>query len=118
MAADRETVIDVKKARQVASHPTWIRANVPLPENAKVIPTLVTPCTHGKSGAMVHLPSVPVWGLLEFKEWAKRTLAVVRQVRASLVGAGDLAWRAEAQMAFESAGTDAKCFKTDLQQPR
>jgi hypothetical protein len=46
--------------------------------------------------------------LEEFRGWSKRALAVVREIRTSLVDAGDLAWRAQAQAAFESAGLDAK----------
>jgi hypothetical protein len=115
VAAEPETIIDVKKARQVASHPTWIRANVPIANNARIIPVLVTPCTEARAGAMIHLETVRVWPLNQFREWSKRALAVVRQIRTSLVDAGDLAWRAEAQAAFELAGLDAKSLVAMLE---
>jgi hypothetical protein len=108
VGAGEGAIVDVRKARQVASHPQWVRANVPLPAGADVLPVLVTPCKLLASGALVHLSSVAVWPLAEFREWAIRALGVVRQVRNTLVDVGDLAWRAEAAAAIEAAELDAR----------
>src|SRR5690606_16062861 len=45
-------VLDATKARQAFSHPNWIRDHVALPENATILPVLVTPVTKARSGAV------------------------------------------------------------------
>jgi len=60
-------VLDATKARQAFSHPNWIRDHVALPENAIILPVLVTPVTKAKSGAIPHLHTVALWEIDEFR---------------------------------------------------
>ena len=91
-----ETVFGATKARQAASHPEWIRLKVALSASAQVVPILITPCTKQTDGARPHLNKVRYWHLPEFRAWAKEALCVVRDLRRTYPGAGDLFWRAEA----------------------
>lgn len=99
--------IDATKARQAASHVDWMQENVPEAKGAKVLSVLVTPAKRATKGAAPSLKKVAYWPLDEFRNWAVRALAVVREVRASFVEPGDIDWRIKAAEAFESNGLDA-----------
>lgn len=105
--AQDESALDVTKARQVSSHPTWMRAKVAASERAEILPVLVTPVTKVKEGAIPHLDGVALWPLDDFLAWARNAIAVVRKLRQTFVEPGDLSWRAEAVEAFEQNGLDA-----------
>ena len=105
--AQKTTVLDVTKARQVASHPSWMIANVEASVGKRVIPVLVTPVKQVKQAAVAHLSDVALWELGAFRLWAADAIAAVREVRRTFVEAGDLAWRAMAAEAFEQGGLDA-----------
>ena len=94
--------LSVKKARQVASHPTWIRANAEVDEDTRILPVLVAPITKVDKDAFPHLEGVYFWSLVDFQKWAAEALATLRELRNSLSGPGDLAWRAQAQELFTS----------------
>lgn len=85
------------KARQVYTHPNWIKANVDSckSDSVKIIPVLVSPVTKMKVGAAPHLIDVAFWKLNEFKIWAERVLDFIRKIRPSFQEPGDLVWRAE-----------------------
>ena len=100
-------VLDATKARQAFSHPNWIRDHVALPENATILPVLVTPVTKAKSGALPHLHTVSLWEIDEFRAWARQALRTLRDVRRTFGQAGDLMWRADAAERFEQAGMGA-----------
>ncbi len=97
----------MNKARQVASHPAWMRANVEASSEAAIIPVLVTPVTQGDTGAVPHHDDVALWPLEEFCSWAENALATVREVRKTFAEAGDFVWRAAAAEVFEQNGLDA-----------
>ena len=99
--------LHVKKARQVASHPVWMRANVEASSKADILPVLVTPVTKVDPGAAPHLDDVALWPLEEFRAWAENALATVREVRRTFVEPGDIVWRVAAAEAFEQNGLDA-----------
>ena len=105
--AEADSVLDATKARQAASHPAWMRANVPACAGAQILPVLVTPVAKAKEGALPHLGEVALWPVQEFREWAKAALAAVRELRRTFVEPGDLAWRARAAEVFEGEGLDA-----------
>lgn len=88
--------VSVNKARQAVTHPTWIKANLKVSKDAKVIPVLITPATKVENDAIPHLEGVLIWKLEDFREWAKNALAAVREARKTFSGTGDLAWRAAA----------------------
>lgn len=102
-----DSIIDATKARQVWSHPNWIRDHVPAARDARKLPVLVTPARKAKSGAMPHLAEVGLWPLDEFREWSREALATIRRLRGTFAEPGDLVWRAEAKEAFKAAGLDA-----------
>jgi len=102
------SVIDVKKARQVSSHPGWMRANVPAALQAKILAVLVTPVKKVSSKAVVHLADVALWPLDEFRQWAQDALATVREVRKTFVEPGDLEWRARAAELFQRNDLSAR----------
>ena len=104
----RETsVLDATKARQVASHPAWVKQNVEGATEAEVLPVLVTPVRRAASGAMPHLQEVALWTLPDFRKWAKNAMQIMRGLANSFSEAGDLVWRADAIVQFEQNGLDA-----------
>jgi hypothetical protein len=107
--ATRDTVLGANKARQVHSHPAWMKAHVEecRGDAIKIMPVLVTPATKVKESTLPHLDGVTLWALADFKEWAIRALAVVREVRRTFSESGNLAWRAQASAAFHQQGLDA-----------
>lgn len=106
-AKGETSVIDATKARQAASHPDWMRENVPGAAQATIYSVLVTPATFAKEGAMPHLGRFSYWALDEFRGWAEQALIMIRDLRRSFVEPGDLAWRAQAAEALESVRADA-----------
>jgi hypothetical protein len=106
--ANPSSSLDVKKARQVASHPTWMRDNITSCkfDEVEIIPVLVTPVSNAYKGARTHLVNVSLWRLDDFRDWANMAMAVIRDLRSTFVQAGDLVWRAQAVEALESNGMD------------
>ncbi|MCS3805834.1 hypothetical protein HNO92_003262 [Chromobacterium alkanivorans] len=106
-AKGETSVIDATKARQAASHPDWVRENVPGTAHATIYPVLVTPAKSAKEGAMPHLKRVSHWALDDFREWAEQALITIRELRRNFIEPGDLEWRAQAAEALESIRADA-----------
>lgn len=107
--------LGVVKARQVASHPNWIRNNVTLNDDADVIPVLVSPIAGAASDAAIHLQNVAFWKLSDFQQWARNALQIVRKLRATYPGAGDMLWQSDAMAAYEAAGIDPESLRRRLQ---
>jgi hypothetical protein len=105
--AQADSVLDVTKARQVSSHPAWMRANVEASAKAQILPVLVTPISCAESAAAPHLENVAVWPVNELREWAEKALAAIRTLRSSFVEPGNLIWRANAVEVFEQNGLAA-----------
>jgi hypothetical protein len=102
-----KALIDVTKARQAASHPNWMKANVEVSSNTEYLAVLVTPALFVKEGAVPHLNNVAIWPLNDFLDWSKAALAALREIRRTFAEPGDLVWRTEAAEVFESHGLDA-----------
>lgn len=100
-------VIDATKARQAASHPDWIRDNLPGGAEADVVSVLLTPATKAQKGAVPSLGRVAYWGLDAFRTWAERALVAVRELRRDFAEPGDLVWRAQAATRLKEIGADA-----------
>lgn len=94
--AGEGSVLDIDKARQVSSHPAWMKANVPSAADAEILPILVTPVNQVRKAALPHLGAVSVWKVKDFQNWTKDAVAVIRELRTSLTVSGDLVWRANA----------------------
>lgn len=114
--AQKDSSLDATKARQAASHPAWMRENVPSCESldVEIIPVLVTPVSTIYPGVAPHLSEVYLWELDEFKSWAINAMAVIREVRKEFVQPGDLFWRVQASDALQSNGLDASTIAAKL----
>ncbi len=112
--AQAGSALDVTKARQVASHPNWMRANVAAAADAEIIAVLVTPVSSVKEGATPHLKDVALWPLEEFRDWAGAALASLRELRKTFAEPGDLVWRAAAAELFQQHGLDAPSLVAKL----
>ncbi len=104
--AQEGSALCVSKARQVASHPQWMRANVPECANAKIHPVFLTPITKVVDGATPHLSGVSLWSLDEFRAWAAKAVSIVRELRKTFVEPGDLDWRRMAAEELEKETLD------------
>ncbi|MFN2397907.1 MAG: DEAD/DEAH box helicase [Gemmatimonadaceae bacterium] len=101
--ATPDSVVSVTKARQVASHPNWMKANVGVSPTGMILPVLVTSATKVAKEALPHLRSVYLWPTASFRVWAVTAIDTIRAIRRNFPGHGDLAWRADAATALDSA---------------
>ncbi len=102
--ADPITVFGANKARQAAGHPKWVKKNLPGTQNMNIVSVLVTPCGSAKSGAEPHLDDVRLWRLDDFLAWASEAIAMLRQLKGTFPGEGDLFWRDQAYQYLEANG--------------
>lgn len=112
-------VVDATKARQAASHPAWIRANVKeAVSDVIIISVLVTTATAAQPGALPSLENVLLWPADEFCAWARDAMVVVRQLREICPTEADLDWRAKAAESLETHKLDAHSLHAKLIQRR
>lgn len=102
--AEKGTVFGATKARQASSHPKWIKKRIQGTGSMNIVAVLVTPCTQAKIGADPHLDDVCYWGLDDFISWAQRAISVLRELKGTFSGDGDLVWQAEAMNRIEQEG--------------
>ena len=109
--------LSATKARQVCSHPNWMKDNVEgcKGDDVKIIPILVSPVTKIKVGAAPHLTSVKYWNLEEFKKWSESVLEFIQELRPTFQEPGDLAWRAEVAEKIVAAKLDVSSIVTMLE---
>jgi hypothetical protein len=107
VAAEEDSALDVSKARQVFSHPNWIKEHVEASRDAMILPVLVTPVTKAREAALPHLETVALWRFSEFKTWAETALASIRLLRTTFFEPGDLIWRGKAADIFTRDCLDA-----------
>jgi Rad3-related DNA helicase len=108
--------VDAKKARQAASHPAWIKENVPGAAQARIKAVLVTPTTTAKEGAIPSLRDVAYWSLSDFRAWSEQALTCIREIRRTFAEPGDLSWRANAITALNAVGASASALFARLSQ--
>src|SRR5690554_4471226 len=108
--------LSATKARQVATHPNWMRENVEScsAHAVEIIPVLISPVTKVGKGGAPHLNEVMFWDLNDFKDWASHVLDVIRGLRTTFQEPGDLAWRAEVVGRLMTAGLDINSIKEAL----
>lgn len=104
--ADPSAALAISKARQVMSHPAWMKGNLPLDAAATILPVLVSTVTRVEREALVYLGGVAYWSVAELQKWAEHALSVVRNLRQIFPGAGDPAWRDQAALVYREAGLD------------
>jgi len=98
--AKETSKLSIEKARQAFCHDSWIKDNIPLSKNAEIIKVLVTPVTTTQIGATTFLEDVCLWNLDEYKHWVKKCLSIVRKLRSSFPGEGDMVWRLDAMKTY------------------
>nr|WP_298522552.1 DEAD/DEAH box helicase [uncultured Halomonas sp.] len=96
------SLFGANKARQASNHPKWMRSNIPGTEEMEIIPILVTPCTNAKSGAVPQLDNVHYWLLDEYRAWASHAIGILRELKGTFAGEGDLMWQADAGNRLEA----------------
>lgn len=112
-------VVDATKARQAASHPAWILANVKeAASDVIIVSVLVTTATAVQPGALPSLENVLLWSADEFRVWARDAMAVIRQLRAICPTEADLDWRAKAAESLVAHKLDAHSLHARLIQRR
>lgn len=99
-AAQASSSLNVTKARQATTHDKWIRANLSLNDDAKIVKVLVTPVTTIDADAVPFVTDVLCWNLDDFRQWANAALDRVRQLRVTFSEPGDLEWIANAASIF------------------
>jgi hypothetical protein len=107
---DPRATIGATKVRQAAAHPKWIRDNIDIAKTATIVPVLISPCSALEEGAESYTEDVRWWPLEEFRAWAREAIAVVRDLRRTFPGAGDLVWRARAAELYTQAGIAPQKF--------
>lgn len=117
-SADINSAISITKARQAASHPSWMRENVKAASEADILPVLITPVSTVKKSALVYLNDVSLWNLKDFQDWAKGALSTIRELRTSFTETGDLSWRSSAVSKLKEKGYDAISLINKLKKQR
>ena len=102
------STLSVGKARQVATHPNWIRAHVEMEPTGLIIPVLVAARCKVDSKAVPHLAEVMFWETEDLRKWARRALQAVRELRSQFRVEGDLEWRENAVMKYMELGIDPR----------
>lgn len=85
--------VPVKHTRQAASHSKWIRDNVELNSEAQVHTVMITPATTIHADVPTFAEDVGWWQIDEFREWARNAIGVLRSLRVTFTGPGNIAWR-------------------------
>lgn len=114
-ATNQDAALPVNKARQAALHPNWIRQRLDLKQSSKIIPVIIAPTKTVDPEASLHLDGVYFWNTNDFREWAKKALTIIRELRATFPGSGDLAWRADAISKYKANKMDPDGILTLLQ---
>lgn len=111
VGAEQDT-LGANKARQAASHPTWLKDKIDAAAECDILPVLVGPVTKAHEGAFPHLGTVSLWSTDDFRAWASSALATLRQLKAQLPREGDLAWRADAARTLEQNGLSMAAIRS------
>ncbi len=95
--SDPKHAVPVRHTRQAASHPDWIRDNVKLERNAEIHTVMVTPAKTIHADVPTYAGNVGWWQIDDFREWARNAINVLRSLRATFTGPGNVAWREQAR---------------------
>ena len=98
--------LHIDKARQAALHQKWIINKLELPDSAKVFSIIISSVKTVSPNALPFLENVYFWDLSDFRNWAKKSISVIRELRTTFPGSGDLIWRAEAISKYKASKID------------
>ncbi len=107
-------VLGANKVKQAKGHPDWIRANLPVRDDACITTILVTPCQSMTRGATPHVDGVSYWEMEDFADWAGRAVSLIRVLWGTYPSAGDLAWRESAMSRLQQARLDVGALDCDV----
>lgn len=91
----REHAVPVKHTRQAVSHPLWIKKNVQLSKSAEIHAVMITPATKVHSDVPTFAGDVGWWHIDDFRKWARDAIGVLRSLRTTFTGPGNITWRDE-----------------------
>ena len=103
-----KNAVPVKHTRQAASHPKWIRDNVMLEANAEIHTVMITPAKTLHSDVPTFAENVGYWQIETFRDWARNALGVLRALRSTFTGSGNIAWRDEARQKLLESDLDPR----------
>jgi hypothetical protein len=109
------SLLGVVKARQVASHPIWLRDRFGFADKTHIVPVLVSGISGAEADAALHLEHVSFWRTEEFRVWGRNAVSVIRALRTTYPGPGDLFWREDAMAAYAAGGLDPASLRHRLQ---
>ena len=112
----QQDTLGAEKARQAAAHPTWLLDKVEEAKDCEILPVIVAPVTEAHDGAFPHLGTVSFWSTTDFQKWAGQALGVLRELKRTLPGEGDLAWRAEAAQTLSENGLTMEAIRKSRSQ--
>ena len=108
--------LSVEKARQAASHPNWMAANVPDARGCNMIAVVVTPAKNIRKAALPHVGELYFWAYDDFVAFTGHALRIVRELRRDFAEAGDLVWQARAATTLHEQGLTLDAITTALLQ--
>ncbi len=88
-----ENAVPVKHARQVASHPKWIRDNIALGEGSEIHAVIISPATKIHREVPTYADDTSWLHLDEYRKWAQNAINALRKLRASFTGPDSSSWR-------------------------
>jgi hypothetical protein len=103
-----ENEVPVKHAKQAAGHHKWIKDNVPLDPDTRIYTVLVTTASKINKDVPTFADGVFYWFVPNFIEWAEGALAVLRNLRSTFTGSGNIPWRARVRAELLAAKLDPK----------
>jgi hypothetical protein len=107
--------LGANKVRQAASHPNWIKKNIPsLRRESEIIPVVVTPCKNITIGAEPHTQDLCYWNQQKFQAWAEKAFTVVRELKRIFPGEANVEWRVTAMKAYQDNGFDPASLAKNL----
>jgi hypothetical protein len=90
------TVLGATKTRQALTHSLWLGQYEEKAKSKTITPILLTPTRTVGRGAYPTLDGVLYWNLSDYKGWVASAISVLRNLKSTLPGEGDLVWREEA----------------------
>jgi len=111
-----ESALSIRKARQASSHHVWAKAKLELCETAKTFVFIVAKIERAHKDALIHVEDVAFLSTDEFREFARKALALIRELWSTYPGVGDLFWKQSAvekiaRSDFSPASLEALFYK-------
>ncbi|MEW4566162.1 DEAD/DEAH box helicase [Bremerella sp. JC770] len=103
-----EHAVSVRHTRQAASHQKWIKDKVDLADDAEIHTVMVTPARTAHADVRTYAEDVGWWHIDEFRQWARDAIGVIRDLRSTFTGTGNIAWRDKVRGELLEHGLDPR----------